>query len=213
MEQQIQDRQRRIRRYADVDGLVQLMFAALFLAYSLFIAVYQRDWLPAPALALLPLLAPLLTVAMLKLKEQITYRRTGYADLPQPPRFSRNLLLLGIGLVLLAALAALWFVLALVVPTGNSAALTGWLPLGLGMVAALVFAILGLAWQLRRFQLLAGVALGLGGLLSWQARGQPGIGTGMVDVFFALLGLILLLSGSWTLLRYLRRHPVLQEEG
>jgi hypothetical protein len=212
MEQQIQDRQRRAWRYADVDGLVQLMFAALFLAYSLFIAVYQRDWLPAPALALLPLLAPLLTVAMLKLKEQITYRRTGYTDLPQPPRFSRNLLLLGIGL-LLAALAALWFVLALVASPGNSAALTGWLPLGLGIAAALVFAILGLVWQLRRFQLLAGVALGLGGLLSWQTRSQPGIDTGMVDVFFALLGLILLLSGSWTLLRYLRRNPVLQEEG
>ncbi len=81
------------------------------------------------------------------------------------------------------------------------------------MAAALVFAILGLAWHLRRFQLLAGVALGLGGLLSWLARSQPGIGTGMVDVFFALLGLILLLSGSWTLLRYLRRNPVLQEEG
>jgi hypothetical protein len=77
------------------------------------------------------------------------------------------------------------------------------LPLGSGLVMALVFGLLGYRTALLRFYLLAAFGLVLGAGLGLS---QIGNGLGMTAIY-ALMALALISTGLVVLFRYLRQNP------
>ncbi len=135
----------------------------------------------------------------------------------------RNLLLF----VLLPILALLAISLLLTPPSGVLAAMPAWFPMSLGCLWAILFAWSGEWMGIRRFRVMAGLALVAGFLIGgWQwATGLPGSpldsSPGMPDLVvksinrtftsLALLvlacGVFLLVSGLVTFLRYRKDNP------
>lgn len=181
----------RVYQYQNIDGLGELGFGAMWFYLGLTTSLYMvfPDAYP-PLVSLAGLGLPLIGWGMGKLKERVTYPRTGYA-VPRVPRYL--IFVFGGGLILLNTLDALvWktdFMTALIQP------------LSLGLITACM--LLWFGGGLTRFYYLAAAAFLLGALLSGYGVGMY---TGMV-LHSAALGLLLMVSGGVTLRRYLREHP------
>ena len=116
----------RVYQYQNIDGLGELGFGAMWFYLGLTISLYIifPDAYP-PLISLAGFGLPLIGWGMGKLKERITYPRTGYA-VPRVPRYL--IFVLGGGLVLINALDAfVW-------KSGLMSALIQ--PLSLGLVTA-----------------------------------------------------------------------------
>ena len=180
----------RVYQYQNIDGLNELGIGAMWLWLGLTLSLYVLfPEVYPPLIGWVGLGVPLLGWSISKLKERITYPRTGYAM----PRFPRYLtFVIFVSLVLIINLDAfVW----------NSALSSLWLqPLSFGFVTACL--LLWAGGGLVRFYYLAAAAFLLGAGLTWYGV-APLVG---VMVHSALLGLLLIVSGSVTLRRYLKEH-------
>lgn len=182
----------RVYQYQNIDGLNELSMGAMWFwlglttsLYVLFPEVYP------PLVSLVGLGAPLLARSIGKLKERVTYPRTGYA-MPRVPRylfpaFAGGLLLINMldAFVWDSSLSSLWTQ-----------------PLSLGFITACL--LLWMGGGLVRFYYLAAAAFLWGAGLTWYG---VGVFTGVVLHSIAL-GLLLMASGGVTLRRYLKEHRV-----
>lgn len=181
----------RVYQYQNIDGLGELGFGAMWFYLGLTISLYIifPDVYP-PLINLASFGLPLIGWGMGKLKERVTYPRTGYA-VPRVPRYL--IFVFGGGLILLNMLDALvWktnFMTALIQP------------ISLGFITACL--LLWMGGGLVRFYYLAAAAFLSGAFLSWYG---VNIYAGMV-LHSTALGLLLMISGGVTLRRYLREHP------
>lgn len=181
---------RRVYQYQNIDGINELGFGAMWFWLRLTISLYIifPEVYP-PLVSLVGLGIPLLGRSISKLKERLTYPRTGYAMPRVPcylfPTFAG-------GLLLINTLDAFFWNLSLT---------TLWLqPLSLGLVTACL--LLWMGGGLKRFYYLAAAAFLWGAALTWY-----GVDMYMgVVLHSVLLGLLLMASGGVTLRRYLKEY-------
>lgn len=177
----------RVRQYANVDGLLELALGIVLFLIALTSVVSERLPSIVPAIIYLPLAIaiPLLFQGTLRLKQRVTYPRTGYAVPRSPPRH----------------FTFIFFALLLLLTAVQGFFLSS---LDQGTLLLLGVLMAGLLWWLGaglvRFYCLAVTSLVLSIALTWLPLGDSLGGT----IFCVALGLLLLTSGAYTLHRYLK---------
>ncbi len=198
----------RVQRYWNVDGLHEIAIAILFLWTAGWSA--GGDAVPHGSLwkAVFSIGFPIVLCggiliegrAVRAIRDRMGYRRTGFVEFRAPSR--RKRVLSGVMGALVAALLAL-----LVAKRGIDNLDLVWVP-GIGLLLGLFMARIGWAGGTRRFLWVGAASVGAGG-----AIGLAGLGiTPGMSVYYAVMGVVLLLSGGLTLRRYLRIAPEPVEE-
>ncbi len=194
-------------RYWYVDGLTEMATGVLLACLALLNLVRWRlgpgstsDWLQVLGQPLLIVVGALLSrVIVSRLKESLTYPRTGYIAYRSGPRRLRLLY------TLLAAVVAVG--VALLLASLRIAWLTQLLP---SLLVALLTAQVGYSYGLKRFYLLAVYTALAGAPLAALKLGD----TPMLVAFLGALSLGWLASGAWTLRSYLAHtQPAGEEPG
>ncbi len=194
-------------RYWYVDGLTELTTGALLACLALLNAIRWllgpgslSNWLQVLGQPLLIVGGALLSrVVVSRLKENLTYPRTGYIAYRSGPRRMRLLYTL---LAAVVAVAAALFLASL-----RIAWLTQLLP---SLLVALLTAQVGYSYGLKRFYLLAVYTALAGAPLTALKLGD----TPMLVAFLGALSLGWLASGAWTLRSYLAHtQPAGEEPG
>jgi hypothetical protein len=191
-------------QYFYVDGSFEFGFGllCLLLAGYFYAETHVQGWLSAIVDASLVLLliggGYLVRVLTRKLKERVTYPRTGYVTYRQErqPRRVRRMMISVITGGLVAALATI----LVAAPLHPNIAM---MPIFSGVLFGLVLAIIGWRTAIPRFYLMAllsaavGVALAFIGLENY-----PGL-----VAYYAAIAVILLFTGACVLRSYLRQNP------
>lgn len=204
VERQLDQARRRAWRYWYEDGVGEMVIGAYFLGLGLLSFIADKLAATGWAANLSNLLLPLYVIGGIFLsrwlirwgKETVTYARSGYA------RFSRTDGPGWPGWVAIALLAAV-VVLLIVSPFAwASPALQSLLFLG-------VMGYLAVSTRQARFYVLAV----LGGLLPWLVFLANLSSSLQDDLVYGGMGLLLLLSGLWQFLHFVRRPPLDAGEG
>ena len=201
---------RRTQRYWYVDGLNELAVGVVVSLLGVYYYVLghipnsgTRAWLLGlgmPALIILGALAGRWVVA--RLKEHLTYPRTGYVSYRRPGIRRRILVSL---LSAVAAAALVYFSSRLLERFSQNL-----LPILTGLLFAILILYLGLNYGVARFYLLALGTFLMGLLTAWLSLPEPFDSA----LFFGGAGVLWILSGGLTLVRYLRSTtPAGDDEG
>lgn len=198
MNNNINEIRRRTSRYWHIDGLYELSIGCLVLGLGAYFALLElipdgtllNELLDGGFLIVFVGGVWLISKATEAIKERITYRRTGYVEYNQP----KSIVLILTALI--AMLFAVVFVFLLTRP-----GIPGNMTLIMGGVLGLSFFIMALHLRLMRFYLLVLISL-LSGFVTAAVGmgGQDGM-----PVFYMLLGISLIVSGTLTLRSYLRQ--------
>jgi hypothetical protein len=190
--------EQKTHRYWYVDGLAEI-FIGLLLAVTGAL-VLAMEQLPPGSWQRLTLVAGMLGIVfagtwlgrkMVKaVKARLTYPRTGYVNYRKPSQQQRLR-----NFLIAIPIAALWTAVILIFGKG----LIAWAPLFDGLVLGAILWVAGSG--LRRFYLLAGLSLAVGGILAYL---QIGGNVGQM-VFDSIMGLSLAISGTITLIHYLHQ--------
>lgn len=206
MNTNVDDLMRKTKSYWYEDGLVEILAGVFFVLIGLFLLL---DWATPQNSALKWIFTPgflVVTIGWILsgrkvvgwLKERITYPRTGYVAYKQAPRQSR-LLRGAVGGFIGAA-----FALVVVASLMYRQDIVRLAPLIMAAgVAALLFRI-GSEVAVARFYMLAVWSLAVGCALAWLTS-DLSLG---IALYYALLGLAILVLGGAALIRYLRAAPV-----
>ena len=206
MKDDLEKTKRRTLRYWYVDGLSEIFLGLLCLLlggyFWLQLQLPSNSWLSQLLIVFLMLLVMgsglLLRKAVGAIKNRLTYPRTGYVAYLQPRRkqnWLAGLLALGIG--------ALTVILIDRLP-----GTTIWMPGVTGIIFSIVVLVIGLRLGLVRFYLQGVFFLLLGCGLSLAGVGD----INGLRFFYIGSGVVLLLSGLWVLLAYLRQTSASLEE-
>lgn len=198
MTDQVDEVIKRTYRYFYIDGLVEMAVGLLFMVVGLLLLLFGDIQSLSPGGIVLAIGLPLLTIggaylvkwAVQRLKENVTYPRTGYVKYrPGEPSVDRRW-------VMLAALVLA--VVAFLIPDRYAG-----MQLVVGILLGVILTYMGYRSKLARFYgaAIVAVLLALGTLL---LNVGEIVGTSMV---FVGAGLALFVSGAVVLIRYLRRHP------
>jgi len=191
----------RPRRYWNVDGIPELMMGLVWILWGGALLVgeaFPRGsaanvyWMVFPAVLVLSGVAS--NWAIKKLKERLTYPRTGYIEYREPARHVR--LLTGLMVVVTAA------ALAALIVTGRAAGLEHTAAPAIGVILSLAFVVASIRQKAPHFLALAGVALALGA-----AFATLKLGFAAINWLFVWLGVAATIMGAWRLRRYLQQHP------
>ena len=197
---------RRPQRYWDIDGLPELMMGLLWMLWGGAWLVgdalphgwrSNAYWTAVPALLVLSGFASVW--ATKRLKERITFPRTGYVDWKEPSRRAR----------LSAAAVAMVTAMVLVAVAANrdAGAERVAAPL-LGVILSLAFVVASLRQRAPHYLALAAVAVALG-----LAFGALRAGWESVNWLFVALGAASAVLGGARLALFLRKHPRTPQEG
>jgi len=130
-------------------------------------------------------------------KEQVTYPRTGYVDSQRrtgKDRILRIGFVLGLSAIIGGILAAL---------ITRSSQVLDWMPGLTAFVFGIIWGWIGFHNSLPRFQVIGLVIILIGAVLSISGVGySPGL-----SLFYMLTGLVMLISGGFTLWSYLHHNP------
>ena len=196
----------RTRQYWFADGLVELSVGGTFIILALYF--YIQSILPSGSLVLLAIQAAfvflLFGVIFLsryvvnKSKSHLTFPRTGYVSYN---RASKKQRIVSAGTAIL--IAALNIALFLATPLSLN-----WIPAITGLIVGFIWLISAFRVGLLRFylqsilSLLLGVGLSLARFETYQS----------LAIYYAVMGLVLILSGGLTLINYLRQNPPLEND-
>jgi MFS family permease len=130
------------------------------------------------------------------LKARLTYPRTGYiAFKPYPYKYKRIL-------VLFIFAGVLGGVVGVLATQPNQQEIGGIVPIGQGIVGAIVFTYAAQRIEVQRLYYLAAFALGVGLVI-----GALGVGVVLgLSFFYLSIGLALIVTGGVALVQYLRSH-------
>lgn len=201
MKDDLQEWTQRTQRYWYVDGLSEIGAGAVIFFFGLFSALvgllpdgsYKGALLGVGQPALVIGLAVLARWIVARLKERITYPRTGFIAYRRVEPRKR------IGGILLAVVISAG--IGLVVFVSRNWLNLRWLPAITGGFAALLTLMIALRIHLLRFYILAGYTLAVGALTGLLRLAEPYD----TALFFGGVGLGWLISGAVTLIGYLRR--------
>lgn len=205
MQNNLIDVEQRVKRYWFKDGLGELVGGGMILLIGLYFA--GQEWLPEGSLGRTLLQSSLVLLVIggalaarwlvNTLKTRLTYPRTGYVEYEPGPKNtpSRRVFTAGIAIS----------VSALLVIFGRSFGSFNWLPGFTGLLFGVVFILLrarsngvGRFYVLGTFCVILGMALSFSGLSMGYSLG----------LFYGLTGIVSMVSGGVTLLRYLRENPL-----
>lgn len=220
MTDDIKKHQLRVLQYDLVDGTHELFFGLMFLLMAIYFVIQAA----APEsfsnsilnfllfILLIPAGAFLINLPIQKLKERVTYPRTGFIvprRPPEPNRVTRWAVWIGVPVLVVVILA----LLAIYRPVINSPHAQDWLqtsplfPVFSSILMCGLWVIIGWRIGLRRFFIIAVLTLlsGIGILLT-------GLGGNLgMALLFGAMGAVLCASGGVTLWRYLRQNPPPQD--
>jgi hypothetical protein len=201
--------QLRAVQYYYVDGTFEFSFGGLCLLLAIYFFI--EGTLPESLLSNLLNMAFVLIVVggaflvnrlVQRLKERITYPRTGYVAYKQVEGSKR------IARIFLVVFSAAFTGAFMAVFFSDRPDSLNWMPGMSGLFFAAVMAWLGFRVALPRFYLLAAVLFLIGGGLTVSGiRDMLGLA-----IFYALTSLVLFLSGGLTLWQYLRQTRSPEEE-
>ncbi|MBM4118800.1 hypothetical protein FJ251_13910 [bacterium] len=198
---ELRDLETRSQRYWTLDGIPERVMGLVWLLWSA--ALIAEDALPRSAWGgVLTMAIPAVLVVsgvganwlIRRLKERLSYPRTGYVGYPEPSRRQR---LLAAGVACLAALS-----LATLILTGRAEGMERVISPAIGLVISLAFLVLSLRQRAPHLLALAGVALALG-----IGIGMLKLGWRSLNWLFIGLGAASVALGLWRLRRYLAAHP------
>lgn len=204
MEPRIRDAERRAYRYWYEDGLIDIllgMFLLLVGATSVLEEVPLPEGLAIAAgvvrIVVVVVAALVLRRIVRRLKERVTYPRTGYVAYRRRPGWLRWLKV-GTGVTAGAIIGLL---------SVSQSGVVQWLPVLAGTLigAALLYA--GVRFDLTRYHALALVSVLAGGVAAWLALSS----TLRLALLLGIVGLAAVVAGVVTLIGYLRRNP--RQEG
>lgn len=201
MDKNINQVMRRTRQYWFSDGLVELSVGLLFLVLG--IHFYLQSTLPEGSLLLLALqvgFVLLLFGAIFlsrylvnKFKTRLTTPRTGYVSYKRASRKQRL-----VSIIIISIIAVLNAAVFLTTPISLN-----WVPAITGLVVGSLWLISAVRVGLLRFYLQSILAYLLGILLSFSSM-EIFLS---LALFYGFIGGVLVLSGGWTLVHYLRNNP------
>ena len=194
--------QQRTRSYWYSDGIPEIVTGIAFVLIGLPLYASARtgiEMFSTISLVSMILLLPLSARVVRRLKDRITYQRTGYVKYPRPVITRRRKVSI---LALLIAISA-----AVIVSSRGNYTLSG--TLGKSMLLGMGFGIAGLlavrAWkmQMPRFFINAAISSGFALALGFMATGfVEGVG-----LLLSVVGAASFVIGMVALLSYIRRHP------
>jgi hypothetical protein len=202
----LDDIARRPQQYWDVDGLPELMMGLLWMLWGGAWLLGERIphdwrsnvyWMAAPALLVLSSVAAVW--ATKRLKERLTFPRTGYVDWKEPSRSTR-LTTAAVAMVVAMVLAAL--------AANREAGMERAAAPMLGVILSLAFVVASIRQRAPHYLALAGVAIALG-----LAFGALRAGWDSVHWLFAALGAATAALGGVRLALFLKKHPRAPLEG
>lgn len=196
----------RTRQYWFADGLVELSIGGIFIFLGLYFLV--QSFLQPRSFLLFILQAGFILAIfgsiylgrrlVSRYKFRMTHPRTGYVTYKQASKTQR---MLSISLVL--------FMVTLIVALFLTTTISmNWIPAITGLFGSIIWLISAARVGLIRLyvqsllSLLLGVGLSLTSLETYQS----------LAVYYTVIGLVLILSGGLTLIRYLRQNPPLKND-
>jgi sterol desaturase/sphingolipid hydroxylase (fatty acid hydroxylase superfamily) len=196
----------RTRQYWFSDGIVEISIGLLFLILGLY---FYLQSLLAPGSLILMLLQVGFVFLLIgsifvsryivtKLKSRFISPRTGYVSYKRASKKQRTL-----SIAIVCVIAVINAVLFLSTPLSIN-----WVPAVSGLIVGSLWLISAVRVGLLRFYLQAILAYLLGALLSFTHLDL----TQNLALFYGVLGGVLILSGGFTLSKYLRSSPPLKEE-
>jgi hypothetical protein len=201
---------RRTRSYWYVDGLWEIGYGCLFTTMGFLFylqAIIPDESLSANLLqygflVLIIALIVLINWSVRKIKEHLTYTRTGMVTYRREKMSAGKWLVAAITTAGSILAGSVLYALFQVWETALE-----FIPLLLGLLGAAMMVFIAYSNNLRRFYLLAFISLLSGLVLSW-----AGItGMTLLGVYFILLGLGLVISGGVTLWNYLNQTSIPRE--
>lgn len=198
--------ERKPQQYWNVDGLPDLITGVLWIVWG--VAFLLPELLPPGGWLNYYWLAVMLVLivggvasnwGIKKLKQRLTFPRTGYVEWPEPAPASKV-----ISSLLAAAVAAGVVALAI---RGNAQPMKDLVAPGLALLAALAFLIAALRLRLPHYFWMVAASLLLALIV---ARAHLGLGMGIICLFLCL-GALSLLIGIVRLWSYRRNNPPPQE--
>ncbi len=207
MPDEVKKSQLRTIQYFYVDGSFEFGFGlmCLLLAGYFYAEAHLQGWLGALVDASLILVmiggGYFIQLSIRKLKERITYPRTGYVSYHNERR-PKGGWRIAIGLVTGGLVAALATVLV-TTPRAGVAIMPAFRAILLGLFLALI----GWRSAIPRFYLLALLSAALGAVLAFSGLED----NTSLTVYYAGIAAVLLLTGACVLWSYLRQNPASQE--
>lgn len=196
----------RTRQYWFSDGLVELSVGSIFIILGLYF--YLQTILPSGSMIMFILQASfvllLLGIIVLSrylvkvLKTRLTFPRTGYVRYRQATTKQR-FLSFSVSLII----ASLILIMFATTPLSIQ-----WLPAVTGLIVGIIWLISAVRVGLLRFYLQAAASAILGvalSLLSWEPFQS-------LAVYYAVMGLVLIMSGGLILSRYLRTSQSIEND-
>jgi hypothetical protein len=197
---------RRPQRYWNADGLPELMMGLLWMLWGgawLLGEALPHDWRSnvywTAAPALLALSGVAAVWATKRLKERLTFPRTGYVDWKEPSRSAR---------VTAAAVAMVTAMVLAALAANRDAGMERVAAPVLGVILSLAFVVASLRQRAPHYLALAAVAVALG-----LAFGALRAGWESVNWLFVALGAATAALGGLRLALFLRKHPRTPAEG
>jgi hypothetical protein len=207
MDSEISKIVRRAQGYRYMDGTYEFKMGLTLVTLAAYTLIQTKLDGPGWRNFLLPLLFSVLLVGgggwlidrlIQAVKERVTYRRSGYVAFDprtRTPAFSADTTVF---------LVILGFLLAVSLFTWLGQILsTKWMPLLPAVILSVMIGITAFRSAQRRFYLLAAVTLVIGIALAWVDNGRWDL-TISEAVYFALMSLIFLSAGVFTLWKYLQ---------
>lgn len=201
MKDKIDQVAQRPRRYWFEDGLTELITGGLFLLIGVF-SLIEGLAPPSSPMTRIAGIAGLITMVVgpwlarpiiRRLKERVTYPRTGYVSFRQPTKSRRAVTMI---VALIVSGAVVWILMLL---PGS----LDWIPLIEGAAVGIFLFYQGQSFNLSRFYFLALLAAALGVGLSVAGIGNL-VGMG---IFFIIMGIAVLFSGGIVLHNYIDQAP------
>lgn len=191
-------------QYWTIDGTFEFGFGLLcvLLAGYFYAETHVSGWLSAVVDVSLVLVifgsGYLVKLLIRKLKEGITWPRTGYVAYKRKPGIKRG------WRVALGFVAGVTIALVISMLVMNQNIKIAVMPLLSGLLFGLVMCIVGRRTAVPRFYLLALLSAVIGAALAFSGIGNY---SGLV-VYYAAIAVILLFTGTWVLRAYLRQNPL-----
>lgn len=186
----------------NIDGLQELMMGVLWIIWGGAFLVGQtlpKNWMSALYWTVVPALLALSGFGgnwvVKRLKERITFPRTGYVELKEASRATR------LGTAALAMVIA--GVLAMIVVRADGKGGEHMMTAGVGVILSLSFLVASVKQKAPHFLVLAGVALALG-----IAFGALRMGVESLNWMLLVLGAVVAISGGIRLRRFVEKYGV-----
>lgn len=198
---QLRDIENRPTRYWTIDGIPELIMGLVWILWGSALLVGEAIpkgsaaniyWMVFPAVLVLSGVASNWIVK--RLKERLTYPRTGYVEYREPGPAVR-VATAAMAVIAAAALAAL-------IVTGRANGVEHSVAPVVGVILSLGFVVVSMRQRAPHYLALAGVAIALGAAFAVLRLGWTAL-----NWLFLWMGIAAALMGAWRLRRYLRQHP------